>query len=112
MVGLVLGTVLIQVFVAILLKELADFDGGRSWWLIAFIIAMAAGLNGIRFLIWGYTNKHYPLSSSYPLTALFFPCILAVSALYGEPVAWNQMVAIVVIVAGLTLTTPGNDEYA
>jgi drug/metabolite transporter (DMT)-like permease len=110
MVALVLSTVLIQIVVAILLKQLADFGGARPYWLVAGIIAAAAGLNGIRFLVWGYTNKHYPLSSSYPLTALFFPCILLVSAAYGEPVAWGKVAAVIVIVAGLALTTPRGNE--
>lgn len=110
MVALVLSTVLIQIVVAILLKQLAD-SSLRSHWLVAGIIAAAAGLNGIRFLVWGYTNKHYPLSSSYPLTALFFPCILLVSAAYGEPIAWGKVGAVLVIVAGLTLTTPERSAH-
>ena len=112
MVALVLSTVVIQIVVAILLKELADARGGRSHWLVAAIIAVAAGLNGIRFLVWGFTSKHFPLSSSYPLTALFFPCILIVSAFYGEAVVWTKLVAVAIIVAGLALTTPGDDRRA
>lgn len=105
MVALVLSTVLIQVVVAVLLKELADAGGGgsRAWFL--FTLALAVGLNAVRFTVWGYTHRHYPLSHSYPLTALFFPCILLLSAWYGEAIAWTKVFGVGVIVAGLALVT-------
>ena len=105
MVARVLSTVLIQVLVAILLKELADAGGGNSWAWLLLALAVAVGLNALRFAVWGYTHRHYPLSHSYPLTALFFPCILLLSAWYGETIAWTKVVGVGVIVAGLALVT-------
>lgn len=99
---LVLSTVLIQIVVAVLLKELADRHGSGWLWL-GVVIGAAMGLNVLRFAIWGYTHKHYPLSRSYPLTALFFPCILAISAWYGDPVGWREMLGVLAIVAGIAL---------
>ncbi len=101
--GLVLSTVLMQIVVAVLLKELADHHGGNSWLWLGFVLSAAMGLNVVRFAIWGYTHKHYPLSRSYPLTALFFPCILAISAWYGDPVGWQKIVGVLVIMAGIVL---------
>lgn len=102
LVALVLSTVVLQIVVAVLLKELAD-AAPRSTLVLLGALALAVGLNGVRFLLWGYTHRHYPLSRSYPLVALFFPCILLLSAWYGEPVDWNQVVGVVAIMLGVGL---------
>lgn len=112
MVALVLATVVIQIVVAVMLKELADAQGGNSHLWLLLILAAAVVLNGLRFLVWGYTHKHYPLSHSYPLTALFFPCILLVSAWYGEPIGWAKITGVCVIVLGLMLMTWSSSENA
>lgn len=104
MIALVLATVLIQIAVAVLLKELADARQGWQAWFV-LILALAVGLNGVRFVIWGYTHRHYPLSHSYPLTALFFPCILLLSSWYGEPIGWQKIAGVAVIMLGLGLMT-------
>lgn len=101
--ALVLSTVLIQIVVAVLLKELADRHGGGSWLWLAIILCMAMGLNALRFAVWGYTHKHYPLSRSYPLTALFFPCILVISVWYGDPASLQKIAGVLVIMAGIAL---------
>ena len=98
---LVLSTVLIQLLVAVILKELTGHDS--TWLWTAMVIGFAVGLNGLRFLIWAYTHRRYPLSLSYPLTALFFPCILGVSAIYGESISPQQVVAVAVIMTGIVL---------
>jgi drug/metabolite transporter (DMT)-like permease len=103
LVALVLSTVVIQLLVATLLKELAMRNAPTAWILI--VLAAAVALNGLRFLVWGYTHRRYPLSHSYPLTALFFPCILLVSAWYGEPIRATQIAGVGVIMLGLALTT-------
>lgn len=112
MVALVLATVVIQIVVAVMLKELADAQGGNSHLWLLLILAAAVVLNGLRFLVWGYTHKHYPLSHSYPFTALFFPCILLISAWYGEPIGWTKITGVCVIVLGLMLMTWSSSENA
>lgn len=102
LVALVLSTVVLQLLVAVLLKELAD-AAPRPGLALAMVLALAVGLNGLRFLLWGYTHKHYALSRSYPLVALFFPCILLLSLWYGEPVGWMQVVGVAAIMAGVVL---------
>lgn len=112
LVALVLTTVVIQIVVAVILKELADAHGGGSpmWLLLA--LGAAVGLNATRFLIWGYTHRHYPLSHSYPLTALFFPCILLLSAWYGDVIDWTKVVGVLVIMAGVVLMNWDRDDAA
>lgn len=99
---LVLSTVVIQIVVAVLLKELADARGGSTAWML-LVLALAVGLNGLRFLVWGYTHRHYALSHSYPLTALFFPCILLLSAWYGDPIGTGEIVGVLAIMGGIAL---------
>jgi drug/metabolite transporter (DMT)-like permease len=80
------------------------------WLLLA--LGAAVGLNATRFLIWGYTHRHYPLSHSYPLTALFFPCILLLSAWYGDTIGWAKVVGVLVIMAGVVLMNWDRDDAA
>jgi len=101
LVALVLSTIAIQLVVAALLKELAMRKATHGW--VGFVLVAAVALNALRFLVWGYTHRHYPLSRSYPLTALFFPCILLVSAWYGDPVGAMQIAGVGVIMLGLGL---------
>lgn len=103
LVALVLSTVVIQLLVAALLKELAMRNASTAWILV--VLAAAVTLNGLRFLVWGYTHRRYPLSHSYPLTALFFPCILLVAAWYGEPIRAAQIVGVGVIMLGVAMMT-------
>ncbi len=112
MIALVLSTVLIQIVVAVLLKELADAKGGGSAVVFILVVAAAFGLNGLRFVVWGYTHKHYPLSHSYPLTALFFPCILLISTFYGDRVGWMQVAGVATILIGLAMMTWGGEDGA
>jgi drug/metabolite transporter (DMT)-like permease len=107
LVALVLSTVAIQLLVAALLKELAMSKATHAWVFAA--LAAAVALNALRFLVWGYTHRHYPLSRSYPLTALFFPCILLVSAWYGEQVGVAQVAGVGVIMLGLGLMNWGGN---
>lgn len=66
-------------------------------------VAIAIGLHGVRFMLWGHVHKHYPLSHSYPLTALFFPFVLVISHLRGDHVDWYQLVGTLVITLGVGL---------
>ena len=106
LVALVLATIVIQLLVAALLKELTLRNATPAW--VGLALAAAVGLNALRFLVWGYTHRHFPLSRSYPLTALFFPCILLVSAYYGEAIGAAQIAGVGVIMLGLGLMNWGD----
>lgn len=84
----------------VVLKEAGQSD---SIW----VIAGAIGLGGLfavwRFFLWRSAHLRYPLSLTYPLTGLTFPLVLIVSALYGEPVGFWQLLATVLITLGVIL---------
>ena len=41
-------------------------------------------LNVFKFIIWNFLHKRYDLSSTYPLTAIYFPIIYVISIFKGE----------------------------
>lgn len=99
-VALVFGTVLIQLAAAWILAAAAGLKPSTGWIIAAVAVAAAIGLNVVRFVIWGYTHRHFPISQTYPLTALFFPCILLLAWLKGDAVhPWE--------IAGTALITLG-----
>lgn len=110
LIALVLATIAIQIVVALMLKELADDHGPDSLLWMGFVLCAAMGLNVLRFAVWAYTHQHYPLSHSYPLTALFFPCILALSAWYGDPVSSRELLGVGLIMTGVGLMNWDRDD--
>ncbi len=97
---IVLIAVVIQVIAAVSLKELADRPELPLVLVTAGIGAVAL-LNGVRFLVWGYVHKRYPLSHSYPLNSMFFPLMLAVAWAYGEAIRFNQVAGTALISLGV-----------
>lgn len=97
----VLLTVLLTFFTSVLLSisaskfELISFLGG-------LVIIMVVFLNIVKFFIWGWLNKHYDLSKTYPLTALFFPLIFIYAILNGNSeVTINKIIGLITILIGL-----------
>lgn len=99
-VGTMLIAVLLNVLSAVVLKSIAD-QNNPNLLLLATALIVALGLNGLRFLVWGYANRRFPLSNTYPLTSLFFPVMLAVSYAYKDPVTAAQWVGTIFITAGV-----------
>jgi drug/metabolite transporter (DMT)-like permease len=99
-VALVFSTVLIQLASAWVLDTAADTKPGRGWTIIAAAVALAIGLNVVRFVIWGYTHRRFPLSQTYPLTALFFPCVLVLSWLKGDAIHVPEIAGTALITLG------------
>lgn len=97
---IVLIAVILNVFSAVLLKSLADASSPAILWLLGGIL-LAVIINCMRFLVWGYALKRYPLSNTYPLASIFFPVMLVVSYLYGEPVSMNQILGTLLILCGV-----------
>ena len=98
--AIVLATVVIQLLAAAALGYAAQH--GKHLWsaLVLFAIGAALILNAIRFVAWGYLHHRFPLSHVYPLTSLFFPCVLALAALRGDSVTGLQIVGTLLITAG------------
>jgi len=49
---------------------------------IGFIIVF--GLNVFKFIIWNFLHKKYDLSSTYPMTAIYFPIIYIIAIFKDE----------------------------
>jgi multidrug transporter EmrE-like cation transporter len=96
--------VVLQIAGAIVLKSLADRAPVAPALLLAGI-GVVAFLNGLRFLAWGFAHRRYPLSTTYPLAAVFFPLMLAVAYLYGDPVRLPQWLGTGLITAGVVWLT-------
>lgn len=97
---IVLLAVVIQVVAAVGLKEVADRPE-LPLLLVAAGIGVVGLLGGVRFLIWGYAHKRYPLSHSYPLSGMFFPLMLAVAWVYGDPIHLTQLAGTGLITVGV-----------
>ena len=49
-------------------------------------IIFVLGLNVFKFIVWNFLHKRYDLSSTYPMTAIYFPLIYIISVVKGEVV--------------------------
>lgn len=101
---LVLLTVVLGLVSALVLKE-ATLLKDLGWKQLFVVVCIAAGVNGLRFILWGIVHKNYPLSLSYPLSSLFFPCILFMGYFYGEDITSMKLLAVVMIGCGVGLLT-------
>lgn len=107
---LVVGIVAVQLLAAWVLDYAADLS--VSLLLAAIAITLAIGLNLLRFLLWGVAHRNYPLSHIYPLTALFFPCILALSWWQGEGLGAAQLLGTALITIGAVVMSTGVTQGA
>lgn len=96
----VFWAVLLNVLGGIILKAMAN-DSDLPFVFLIIGIGFVLLINGLRFLVWMYAHKRYPLSTTYPLTSLFFPIMLLVAYFYQEPIEWNQWVGAVLITLGV-----------
>ena len=103
-------TVLLQLLGAALLKQ-ATLSVHLGLLLPALFIAAAFGVQGMRFVLWGYAHKRWPLSVTYPMTAVFFPMLIALAASYGERVTASQWLGGLLITGGVAwLTFQGQEN--
>lgn len=105
---LVLATVLLQLVAAWLLDIAAAQPGAAL--LAVSMIAVVMLLHAGRFVIWGYTHRHFPLSHSYPLTALFFPLVLLLSWWRGDAVGGWQLAGTALITLGVVVMSQGAER--
>ena len=71
--------------------------GPWLWWVIGLVLL----INGLRFVVWAFAHKRYPLSTTYPLTSLLYPVMLVVAYFYHEPTGPNQWLGTILITAGV-----------
>jgi hypothetical protein len=67
-------------------------------------ILFVLGLNVFKFIVWNFLHKRYDLSSTYPMTAIYFPLIYIISVIKGEIVVdMFSLIAILSIFLGVYL---------
>jgi multidrug transporter EmrE-like cation transporter len=95
-----LGAVALQVIGAVILKLLADnFDE----WTTALVLLGVAGVilvNVARLGVWGLAHSRFPLSTTFPLSSLFYPAMLVLAVLFGDQVGMTQVGGAALIAAG------------
>lgn len=101
---LVTATVVLQLVAAGVLGYAAAAHANIA--LAAIAILFAIGLHLLRFVIWGFAHRFFPLSQSYPLAALFFPCVLALSYFKGDSINNEQVIGTILITVGAFVMTP------
>jgi len=95
---------------AVMLKEAADM-AQASYLMIAAFITLVIFINLLRVAFWAAIHKRFRLSDSYPLTSLFFPMILLLSAFYGEEIGFTKLIGTLLITLGvLVLMRDGKPE--
>lgn len=100
---LVSATIILQLGTAWILATVAAASPHPSLVLTITAVVGAIGLNLFRFVIWGYAHRRYPLSHTYPLTALFFPGVLALSYIHGDTISALQIGGTLLITLGALL---------
>lgn len=90
----------LQVAAAVVLKLIADASLERlNAWIVGGI-GVVLVLNLLRLVVWGAAHRRFPLSSTFPLGALFFPAMLIVALVFGDEVSARQIAGAVLITAG------------
>jgi hypothetical protein len=97
---LVSTTVVLQLASAWVLGSVAAMLPRPGWVIGVIAILAAIGLNLLRFVIWGYAHRRFPISHTYPLTALFFPCVLVLSYFRGDLISMHQIAGTLLITIG------------
>lgn len=87
---LVAGGVCLQLCSAAALKVATNVQ--NPWTLtVAIFLALVLALNIGRFVLWNAIHERYPISVSYPASALFFPLVVMLALLMGEAVTLPQI---------------------
>jgi len=97
--------VALQVAGATVLKTLADGADRASLSLAALGIGVVVVLNLLRIVVWGAAHRRYPLSRTFPLSALFFPAMLLLALAYGEEPGVRQVAGALLITGGASWLT-------
>lgn len=100
-VSITLLTVLLTLATSIFLDQASEVTSLLSYTgvLVVFFVFI---LNAIKFFIWGWLNKRFDLSRTYPLTSLFFPLIFLYALLSEEAVFdLQKLLGLVIILGGV-----------
>ncbi|MFM2308584.1 MAG: hypothetical protein RLY87_704 [Chloroflexota bacterium] len=98
--GLTLINTVIQIATMSLIKYSTAVESSQYVMLLLFYGAILL-FNLGRFIVWGRIHREFPLGIAYASSAVIFPCIVALSVLYGEPFAWHQLVGVALVMTGV-----------
>ena len=107
--GIMVVAVVLQVTGAVILKTIADRQDSWSLAVLALGLAAVGVVDVVRLIVWGVAHRRFPLSTTFPLSSLFFPAMLVVAFLYGDEVGALQLAGAALITGGvawLTLRAP------
>jgi len=68
---------------------------------LALVLGVVFALNGARFATWGALHRRFPISVAYPVSAVFFPAVVALAWFMGEPVGAVQLGGATLVMAGV-----------
>lgn len=108
--GVMLLAVCLQVGGAVLLKVLADSRETLSVGLILLGIGAVLSVNVLRLGVWGLAHSRFPLSSTFPLSSLFYPAMLGVAVWFGDDIGAQQVVGALLIASGSVWLTLRVDQ--
>lgn len=94
-------SVALTIGTALILRAATSFDDTQII-IISMLIGAAFFVNVLKFLLWGWLNKRYDLSKTYPLTVIFFPLIYVVSHYVDDtPFTAQKTLGILIVIVGL-----------
>lgn len=99
-IGVMLTAVCLQICGAVLLKTIADNRLEWSLVVLAAGISAVICLNLIRLGVWGFAHTRFPLSTTFPLSSLFYPAMLIVAAGFGDEIGLRQVIGALLIASG------------
>jgi multidrug transporter EmrE-like cation transporter len=101
---MLIGLTSVNIVVQLIVAGIVKYSTQVAWTTLltmAIIYAVVLLLNVVRFVVWGVIHRHYPLGIAYASSALLFPCIVVLSAYYGEPVTWRNIAGVVLVMIGV-----------
>ena len=100
----IFNIVCISIATALILDYIGNLHGSlfNTYVILGLLIVLV--LNSFKFIVWNFLHKRYDLSSTYPLTAIYFPLIYIISVLKKEMVVDAfSLIAIAFVFSGVYL---------
>lgn len=100
-ISLVILTVIITVATSLILDYAAHIGLNMNLEIL-FLLSIVIVINLLKFILWGWIHARFHLSSSYPLTAIFFPIIYLI-AIFKNQSEFNlfKLSGVILILLGI-----------
>lgn len=103
---LVGASVALQLLSAYLVKA-GSMRASQGLLFVGALLCAVLLLNAGRFALWNVIHRSYPVSIAYPLSAIFFPAVVALAWASGESVGAMQVVGASIVMAGVVRVVLG-----